>query len=84
MNFFPEKIVLVIRDPEKPIPDPGSLIRGQKGTGFRIRTTGKKKIATVRHKRDTIQGNFALPPCFSNPSSKIRTKINLIRQKRKY
>ena len=28
-----------IRDPEKPIPDPGSGSRGQKDTGSRIRNT---------------------------------------------
>ncbi len=31
-----------IRDPEKPIPDPGS--RGQKGTGSRIRNTAFKQV----------------------------------------
>jgi hypothetical protein len=31
-----------IRDPEKPIPDPGS--RGQKGPGYRIRNTASIRI----------------------------------------
>ncbi len=37
-----------IRDPDKPIPDPGS--RGQKGTGsrIRIRNTGKKYSITIK------------------------------------
>ncbi len=41
--FTPNSIIKLskyrfgIRNPEKPIPDPGSRIRGQKGTGSRIR-----------------------------------------------
>jgi hypothetical protein len=52
-----------IRDPEKPIPDPGSGSRGQKGTGSRIRNT-----AFDRNMREPF--NSFLLKMATNPTGK--------------